>query len=92
MYGIAFNTAMNSHHYWRCRRYDIGMPAERELALERLRRICEAGLVSVTDFRTDPRKIFAAHECAALCDPSLVIKMTVQVSFTLCTSCSSGYG
>ena len=33
------------------RRYDISLREERWLALERLRRICLAGLVSVQDFR-----------------------------------------
>jgi hypothetical protein len=33
------------------RRYDISLKEERWLALERLRRICLAGLVSVRDFR-----------------------------------------
>lgn len=51
---------------------------ERELALLRLRGICLGGFISVADFRTNPLRIFAAHEVAALCDPSLATKMTVQ--------------
>lgn len=50
----------------------------RELALQRLTRFCRAGFVSVTDFRLSPLKIFAAHELAALVDPSMATKMTVQ--------------
>lgn len=59
-------------------RYDIDLREERELALERLKRICQAGFVSVTDFRHNPLRIFAAHEIAAFCDPSMATKMTVQ--------------
>ena len=51
---------------------------ERELALLRLRGICHGGFISVSDFRTNPLRIFAAHEIAAFCDPSLATKMTVQ--------------
>jgi acyl-CoA oxidase len=50
----------------------------RELALQRLAKFCRAGFVSVTDFRLSPLKIFAAHEVAALVDPSMATKMTVQ--------------
>jgi hypothetical protein len=50
----------------------------RELALQRLEKFCRAGFVSVTDFRLSPLKIFAAHEVAALVDPSMATKMTVQ--------------
>lgn len=33
------------------RRYDIDLRDERELALQRLKRICQSSFVSVTDFR-----------------------------------------
>lgn len=59
-------------------RYDVDLREERELALERLKRICQAGFLSVTDFRHNPLRIFAAHEIAAFCDPSMATKMTVQ--------------
>lgn len=52
----------------------------RELALQRLSRFCRSGFVSVTDFRHDPLRIFAAHECAAMVDPSMATKMTVSLS------------
>lgn len=58
--------------------YDIDLRDDRELALERLKRFCQAGMFSVTDFRTNPLRIFAAHEIAAFCDPSMATKMTVQ--------------
>ena len=49
------------------------------MALQRLQALCRAGFISVLDFRTNPLRIFAAHEIAALCaDGSLGTKMTVQ--------------
>lgn len=51
----------------RCRRYNISMEEERELALARLQRMCRAGLFSITDFRSNPHRIFAAHELATWC-------------------------
>ena len=33
------------------RRYDINLREERDLAYERLKRICQSGLLSITDFR-----------------------------------------
>ena len=54
---------------------------ERELALRRLQVLCRSGCFAIEDFRTDPMKIFAAHEVAAFADPSVATKMTVQVGW-----------
>mmetsp|Transcript_28352 Transcript_28352/g.50648 ORF Transcript_28352/g.50648 Transcript_28352/m.50648 type:complete len:644 (-) Transcript_28352:428-2359(-) len=59
-------------------RYDVDLREERELALARLKLLCDSHLFSVTDFRTNPLRIFAAHEIATLIDPSMATKMTVQ--------------
>jgi len=59
-------------------RYDVELRDEREIAYQQLKRICLAGFADVTDFRTNPLRIFAAHEVAALCNPSMATKMTVQ--------------
>lgn len=59
-------------------RWNISIEEERELALERLRVLCHSGNFSITDFRTNPLRIFAAHECATLTDVSMATKMTVQ--------------
>jgi acyl-CoA oxidase len=59
-------------------KWNISMEEERELALARLRVLCESGTFSIKDFRTNPLRIFAAHECAALADVSMATKMTVQ--------------
>ena len=59
-------------------RWNISVDKERELALQRLRALCHSGNFSITDFRTNPLRIFAAHECATLADVSMATKMTVQ--------------
>ncbi|KAK3872008.1 hypothetical protein Pcinc_022888 [Petrolisthes cinctipes] len=58
--------------------YSIGLAEEREVALARLKRICDAGFISVLDFIHNPLRIFAAHELAAVIDPAMTTKMTVQ--------------
>jgi len=59
-------------------RYNIRLEEERELALSRLQRICDAKFISVRDFVDNPLRIFAAHELAAIIDPAMATKMTVQ--------------
>ena len=59
-------------------RYNIALDAERELALIRLKEICDKRHISVLDFRGDPRRIFTAHEMTAIVDASTATKMTVQ--------------
>lgn len=58
--------------------YNIVLDAERELALSRLKEICDKKHISVLDFRGDPRRIFTAHELTAIVDASTATKMTVQ--------------
>jgi len=59
-------------------KYNIPLSEEREVALQRLKQICDAGFISVLDFRNNPLRIFAAHELASIIDPSMTTKMTVQ--------------
>lgn len=59
-------------------RYNIALDDERELALVRLKKICDAGFISVLDFKNNPLRIFAAHELSAVVDPAMTTKMTVQ--------------
>ena len=47
------------------------MDEERDLALRRLQALCSSGNFSIRDFRTNPLRIFAAHECAAMADVSM---------------------
>ena len=47
-------------------KYNISLAEERQLALERLQRICDNGFISVMDFWNNPLRIFAAHELAAI--------------------------
>lgn len=59
-------------------RFDVSLRYEREIALERLKRIADAGFISVYDFETNPLNIFAAHEISGMVDGSFATKMTVQ--------------
>jgi hypothetical protein len=59
-------------------RYNIPLEEERDLALRRLQRICDNKFISVLDFWHNPLRIFAAHELAAIIDPAMTTKMTVQ--------------
>jgi len=59
-------------------RYNISLEEERDLALRRLQRICDNKFISVLDFWNNPLRIFAAHELAAVIDPAMTTKMTVQ--------------
>lgn len=64
-------------------RYGLPLEKERELALARLKLLCPPEVkggrfLSVRDFLTDPRRIFAAHEIIGLADGSLATKLTVQ--------------
>ncbi len=58
-------------------RYDLTLDEEREVALQRLKAVCDAGFISVRDFKNNPLKVFAAHELAVI-DASMGTKMTVQ--------------
>jgi acyl-CoA oxidase len=64
-------------------RHGLALADERELALARLKALCPPGVqggkfLSIRDFLTNPRRIFAAHELVGLADGSLATKMTVQ--------------
>ena len=59
-------------------RYNISLSEERQLAYDRLSTVCRQNLVSVRDFETNPKNIFAAHEILGMCDGSLCTKFTVQ--------------
>jgi len=58
--------------------YNIALAEERDVAIRRLQRICDGGFISVLDFVNNPLRIFAAHELAAIIDPAMTTKMTVQ--------------
>ena len=59
-------------------RYAITLPEERELAYQRLKAICDNKLISVLNFRDNPRRIFSVHETVGMVDGSTATKMTVQ--------------
>ena len=59
-------------------KYNISVDEERELALQRLKKLCDQGFISVLDFKNNPLWIFAAHELASVVDGAMATKMTVQ--------------
>ncbi|KAF0723665.1 hypothetical protein AaE_009850, partial [Aphanomyces astaci] len=59
-------------------KYNVPLHEERELAYKRLKKLCERNIISVKDFRTNPRNIFTTHEIAGMCDGAMATKMTVQ--------------
>ena len=68
-----FETRLTSSHI-------DSLPEMRSLALKRLKKLCEipGRFISVRDFQTDPRRIFACHEITCLVDGSFATKLTVQ--------------
>jgi seryl-tRNA synthetase len=63
--------------------YDISIKESRELALKRLKLICDNNYVSVLDFKNNPHRIFASHELASIVDGSTATKMTVFFIFII---------
>ncbi|CAG8527122.1 14127_t:CDS:10 [Cetraspora pellucida] len=59
-------------------RYNVSLEFEREIALQRLKKLADQGFISVYDFEKNPLNIFAAHEIAGMVDGSMATKMTVQ--------------
>ena len=59
-------------------RYNISLKQERDIALERLQKLCDQKIFSVKNFLDNPRRIFTAHEVAGYVDGSMATKMTVQ--------------
>ena len=59
-------------------RYQLSLEEERQLAYDRLRKLCDTGLIDVGYFGEDPRKIFSIHELAGMVDGSMATKLTVQ--------------
>ena len=59
-------------------RYSISLPSQRKIALKRLNRITQEGLISVFDFSNNPKRIFSIHEIVGQMDGSTATKMTVQ--------------
>jgi len=61
-------------------RYHDSLSDMRTLATKRLRKLCEVPgrFISVHDFETDPRRVFAVHELTCLVDGSFATKVTVQ--------------
>lgn len=61
-------------------RYELSLEQERDLAFKRLQKLFQSGLVDVTDFEKDPRRIFALHEACGYINGSFTTKLTVQLN------------
>lgn len=59
-------------------KYNITLDQERDLAYQRLKKVCQLGVVSVNDFKTNPKNIFTVHELNGMADGALCTKFTVQ--------------
>jgi hypothetical protein len=59
-------------------RYNIPLNEMRDVAMNQLRCVAKSGVVSVTDFFTDPTNIFTAHENIGTVAPSTTTKFTVH--------------
>lgn len=59
-------------------RFNISLSEERELALNRLQKICDHKMISVLDFKNNPHRIFSVHEAVGMMDGAVATKMTVQ--------------
>jgi len=59
-------------------KYNITLDQERDLAYQRLKKVCDLKTVSVKDFWNNPKNIFTVHELNGMADGSLCTKFTVQ--------------
>ena len=59
-------------------KYNVSLEKDRDLAYSRLSKICNSNIVSVSDFKNNPKNIFTTHEILGMCDGSLATKFTVQ--------------
>ena len=59
-------------------RHSLNLSDERQIALERLQKVCAGGHISVLDFEKNPLNIFAVHEICGMVDGSMATKLTVQ--------------
>jgi hypothetical protein len=59
-------------------RYNMELPAHRELAYKQLALVARSGVVSVKNFFDDPTNIFTAHEMLGTVSASTSTKFTVH--------------
>ena len=59
-------------------KYIMPLNKMRDIAYSRIKRVCDAKIVSIFDFDNDPKNIFTAHEQLGFVDGNLATKFTVQ--------------
>jgi len=72
-------------------RWNVSLAEQRELALARLKAVCDGGFISVMDFKSNPGRIFAVHEILNWLDPATATKLTVQFNLFGGTVLRFGY-
>jgi len=59
-------------------KFDMPLNHMRDLAYAQIKKVTDAKLVSIFDFKNDPKNIFTAHEMMGLVNGNLATKFTVQ--------------
>ena len=59
-------------------KFDMPLDAMRDQAYAQIKKVTDAGIVSIFDFQNDPKNIFTAHEMLGYCNGDLSTKFTVQ--------------
>ena len=59
-------------------KFDMPLEEMRSRAYAQIKRVCDEKLVSIFDFRDDPKNIFTAHEMLGFVNGDLSTKFTVQ--------------
>jgi acyl-CoA oxidase len=61
-------------------RYDLSMQEYRELTLQRLKKVLDAKLISINDYKNNLRKYLAFHDVMRMTDLSLAVKLGVHMT------------
>jgi alkylation response protein AidB-like acyl-CoA dehydrogenase len=61
-------------------RYELSMQEYRELTLQRLKKVLDAKLISINDYKNNMRKYLAFHDVMRMTDLSLAVKLAVHMT------------
>jgi acyl-CoA oxidase len=61
-------------------RYELSMQDQRELTYQRLKKVLDARLISIMDYKTNLRKYLAFHDVMRMADLSLAVKLGVHMT------------
>ena len=82
---LLFNDDPQKWYKWRelfadpifSHKFDVPLDEMRDRAYAHIKKVCDSKLVSIFDFKDDPRNIFTAHEMLSQFDGNLATKFTV---------------